>query len=193
MAGNKQAEIVAAAVRLFHEKGFHATSMQDIADAVGLQKGSLYHYIASKEDLLVVIIHGAIAQYNQRLAEIKAMDMPARQRLELAVREHLLGIADNLSMLTIFLRESYALNQAQQEQIAVESDRYNRMFEELYEEGVRSGELRAADSKVVTRTVLGACNWFYRWYRPEGSLPLDELASRVVDILFQGIAAESPA
>lgn len=190
MAGNKQAEIVAAAIRLFQQKGYHATSMQDIADAVGLQKGSLYHYIAGKEDLLVVIIHDAIAQYNARLAEVKAMDLPVRRRLELALRNHLQGIADNLGMLTIFLRESYALNPEQQTMLAGESHKYNQMFEELYREGIARGELREMDPKLATRMVLGACNWFYRWYRPEGPRSMDELITMFTDLVFNGIAAE---
>lgn len=193
MAGNKQAEIVAAAIRLFQHKGYHATSMQDIADAVGLQKGSLYHYISGKEDLLVAIIHDAIAQYNARLSEVRAMDLPVRQKLELAMRYHLQGIADNMGMLTIFLRESYALNPEQQQMLAEESARYNQMFEELFSEGVRTGEIRSLDPKLATRTLLGACNWFYRWYRPEGRNSMGELSDFFVDLLFNGIAAEPTA
>jgi TetR/AcrR family transcriptional regulator, cholesterol catabolism regulator len=189
LAGNKQADIVVAAIRLFHEKGYHATSMQDMADAVGLQKGSLYHYISSKEDLLVVIIHDAIAQYNARLTEVIAKEISVRLKLELAVRNHLVGIAENLGMLTIFLRESYALNPDQQRLISEESNRYNQMFEELYREGVAAGELRPLDPKLATRTVLGACNWFYRWYRPGGTKSIDELTTFFVDLLFNGIAA----
>lgn len=190
---NKQAEIMQAAIHLFQQKGYHATSMQDIADAVGLQKGSLYHYIAGKEDLLVVIMHDALSQYNARLAQIRELDLPVRQRLELAVKAHVKGIAENLGMLTIFLRESYALNPEQQRVISEESDRYNEMFEALFAEGVASGELRHLDPKVSTRVVLGACNWLYRWYRPDGALSIDQLADTFVDLLFNGIAAGPPA
>lgn len=191
MTSNKQAEILSAATRLFQQKGYHATSMQDIADAVGLQKGSLYHYISGKEDLLVVIIQDAIAQYNARLAEVKAMDLPVRDRLELAVRYHLKGIADNLGMLTIFLRESYAVNEEQRRQIAADNARYNQMFEDLYREGIASGEVRDLDPKLVTRTVLGACNWFYRWYDPNGEKSLDELTNFFMDLYFGGIAGRA--
>lgn len=190
MAGNKQSEIQEAAIRLFQQKGYHATSMQDIADAVGLQKGSLYHYISSKEDLLVAIIHDAIAQYNARLDEVRRMDLPVRERLELALRHHLKGIADNLGMLTIFLRESYAVNPDQQELLASESARYNQMFEELFSEGIATGEIRDLDPKLATRTMLGACNWFYRWYRPDGPLSMEQLSDFFVDLLFHGVAAE---
>lgn len=190
---NKQAEIMQAAISLFQQKGYHATSMQDLADAVGLQKGSLYHYISGKEDLLVVIIHDALSQYNARLAEIRGLDLPVRQRLELAVKAHLKGIAENLGMLTIFLRESYALNPQQQQMINTESDRYNRMFEELFAEGIATGEMRDLDPRLATRTALGSCNWFYRWYRPEGAQSIDQMADFFVDLLFNGIAAGPPA
>lgn len=189
MPSNKQIEIVTAAIQLFQQKGYHATSMQDIADAVGLQKGSLYHYITSKDDLLVDIIHDAIAQYNARLAEVRSMDLPVRRKLELAVRYHLQGIAEKLGMLTIFLRESYALEPEKAKVLDEESARYNRMFEELFQEGIDSGEVRGLDPKLATRTVLGACNWFYRWYRPDGARSIDELADFFVDVLFNGIAA----
>lgn len=189
MPSNKQIEIVNAAIQLFQQKGYHATSMQDIADAVGLQKGSLYHYITSKDDLLVDIIHDAIAQYNARLAEVRSMDLPVRRKLELAVRYHLKGIAEKLGMLTIFLRESYALEPDKAKVLDEESARYNRMFEELFQEGIDSGEVRGLDPKLATRTVLGACNWFYRWYRPDGARSIDELADFFVDVLFNGIAA----
>jgi AcrR family transcriptional regulator len=193
LPSNKQIEIVTAAIQLFQQKGYHATSMQDIADAVGLQKGSLYHYITSKDDLLVDIIHDAIAQYNARLAEVRSMDLPVRRKLELAVRYHLTGIAEKLGMLTIFLRESYALEPEKAKVLDEDSARYNQMFEELFQEGIDSGEVRGLDPKLATRTVLGACNWFYRWYRPDGARSIDELADFFVDLLFNGIAAAPTA
>lgn len=190
MAGNKQAEIREAAIALFQQKGYHATSMQDIADAVGLQKGSLYHYISSKEDLLVVIMQDAIIQYNARLTTIQEMAVPIRQKLELAVRYHLEGIAENLGMLTIFLRESYALKPEQRTRVDEESDRYNTMFEQLFAEGIEAGVMRDLDPKLVTRTILGACNWTYRWYRPTGPMSVNEMADFFVDVIFNGLATD---
>lgn len=193
MAGNKQADILSAAIHLFQQKGYHATSMQDIADAVGLQKGSLYHYISGKEDLLVVIIHDVLSQYTARLSEIRSMDLPVRQRLEMAVRFHLHGIADNLGMLTIFLRESYACNEEQQKQIHEESATYNRMFEELFQEGIDAGEIRNMEAKLAARIMLGACNWLYRWYEPDGPKSVGEVADQFVSILFHGVEATKGA
>lgn len=184
---NKQAEIVAAAVQLFQQKGYHATSMQDIADAVGLQKGSLYHYISGKEELLGEIFHNALAKYNARLSDIVATALPVREKIELAVRHHLEGIAENLGVLTIFLRESYALTPEQQARVDEETARYNQMFEDLLAEGMATGEIRQLDPKLTTRTILGSANWFYRWYRPEGRMSLEEVVNFMVDLIFNGI------
>lgn len=72
----------------------------------------------------------------------------------------------------------------------MESARYNTMFEELFREGVASGEVRDLDPKLATRMMLGAVNWFYRWYRPEGTRSIDQLSDLFVDLLFNGVAAE---
>lgn len=185
---NKQADILGAAIQLFGLKGFHATSMQDIADAVGLQKGSLYHYISSKEELLAGIMEEALDKYNSRLRAIVESDQPIQEKITAAIRTHFLGIAENLDMLTIFFRESYALTPDQARDVNRETKLYNDMFETLLAEGMAAGVLRQRDPKLTCRVVLGACNWFYRWYRPEGSRCLEELADFFVDLLLHGAA-----
>jgi len=190
---NKMAEIMAAAIQLFKDKGYHATSMQDIADAVGLQKGSLYHYISSKEDLLILIIREALAQYISNLEEIARSNLPPRDKFAEAVRHHLKGIATNLGMLTVFLREAHALTPEQRAIVDRETRRYNELVEGIYQEGVAQGVFRPLNPKLVCRTVLGACNWFYRWYRPDGPLSLEEMADFFVDVLFRGIEARPAA
>lgn len=191
MASNKLAEIVAAATRLFQEKGYHATSMQDIADGVGLQKGSLYHYISSKEDLLMIIVQEAVDIYVDRLAAISASDLPPREKFAQAVRQHLMGIANNLGMLTIFLREVHALTPEQQALVRRETERYNRVIEEIFAQGVAQGVFRDVDPRLACRAILGSCNWFYRWYRPSGQMSLEQLADFFVDLLFKGIETEA--
>ncbi len=187
MANNKLQGIIAVAIQLFKEKGYHATSMQDIADGVGLQKGSLYHYITSKEELLIIIVQEALDVYVGRLNDIAASPQTSREKFAAAVRFHLIGIATNLGMLTIFLREAHALTPEQQEIVKRETERYNSVIEGIYAEGVLEGVFRPLEPKLACRTVLGACNWFYRWYRPGGPLSLEEMAEFFVDVLFNGI------
>jgi TetR/AcrR family transcriptional regulator, cholesterol catabolism regulator len=82
-------EIIAAAAKVFQTKGYHAATVQDIADAVGILKGSLYHHVKSKEDLLYLIVKEPIARIYERMSEIVAGDLPAEEKLRSAIRAHL--------------------------------------------------------------------------------------------------------
>src|SRR5258708_22013251 len=99
-------EVYRAALRLFREKGYHATSMQDIAAAVGLYKGSLYHYIGGKEDLLIQVFERAMASL---LAEVERIvgdaSLSPRTQLRLVVQAHVAAVADNRDALTVYLDE----------------------------------------------------------------------------------------
>ncbi|MHB0884889.1 MAG: TetR/AcrR family transcriptional regulator [Bacillota bacterium] len=187
MNPGKSEEILTAAIRLFQEKGYHATSMQDIADAVGLQKGSLYHHISSKEELLAWIVARALARYVEELQGIVESGRPARERLKEAVQNHIRIIAENLGMLTIFLRESPALTAEQREAEEEGGRRYRQLFERLIAEGVASGDFRAVDPKMAALSIIGACNWTYRWYDPAGALTHREISEQVWDYFYQGL------
>ncbi|MHB8926366.1 MAG: TetR/AcrR family transcriptional regulator [Bacillota bacterium] len=187
MNSGKSEEILAAAIRLFQEKGYHATSMQDIADAVGLQKGSLYHHISSKEDLLAKIITRALARYVEELQGIAGSRRPARERLKEAVQNHIRIIAENLGMLTIFLRESPALTPQQREAEEEGGRRYRQLFEQLIAEGVATGDFRPVDPKITALAIIGACNWTYRWYDPGGKLTHREISELVWSYFYEGL------
>src|SRR5207248_8865877 len=100
----REEQVRAAALRLFKEKGYHATSMRDIAEVVGINKGSLYSYIRSKEDLLIPFFERAMGLL---LAEIEAISADSSlgptERLKRAIRAHVLNVADNLDVLTVYL------------------------------------------------------------------------------------------
>ncbi|MCL6445779.1 MAG: TetR/AcrR family transcriptional regulator [Alicyclobacillus sp.] len=187
MASNKQAEIARAAVQLFEQKGYHATSVQDIADAVGLQKGSLYHYIESKEDLLLQIAQQAITEFNQKLERILAQDVPARHKLVQAIENHLVVSITNLQTTTVLLRETFSLTEPQHQVIQAHTDEYLRLWTRILEEGKATGEFAVQDTKVAALAILGACNWVYRWYKPTGPLPASEIASRFADLFLEGL------
>src|SRR5512146_1074772 len=93
---NKEEKIFTEAVRIFKEKGYHATSVQDIADAVHLQKGSLYHYISSKEELLFKIFERGTGALTQRLKEIIASDLSPSDKLRAAIQAHIIALCEEL-------------------------------------------------------------------------------------------------
>lgn len=187
MATNRQAEIALAAVKLFEEKGYHATSVQDIADEVGLQKGSLYHYIHSKEDLLHQIAHQAISEFNERLEKILASDVPAQQKLTKAIENHLTVSISNLQTTTVLLREAFSLGEHQHQVIQDLTDKYVYLWTKILEEGQANGEFEVPQPKLAALALLGACNWVYRWYKTSGKLSAEDVSKVFSDLFLNGL------
>lgn len=187
MATNKQMEIALAAVKLFEQKGYHATSVQDIADEVGLQKGSLYHYIHSKEDLLLQIAHQAITEFNQRLERILEADIPAREKLVQAIENHLTVSISNLQTTTVLLREAFSLGEHPHQMIQDLTDRYVELWTNILHEGDKNGEFKLQDAKITALAILGSCNWIYRWYRTDGRLSAKQVAGVFADLFLTGV------
>lgn len=191
MASNKYEEIAQAAVKLFERKGYHATSVQDIADEVGLQKGSLYHYISSKEDLLMQLAHRSISDFNakmERLLEDQALTN--RERLLQALENHLHVVTTHQSLTTVLLREAFSLKEEPQKVIQELSDKYLNLWTRMLEEGVAAGEFRPVNARVTALAILGSCNWAYRWYKEGGKLTAEQIAALFADLFLDGMTKE---
>lgn len=186
---SKEERILEVAMRIFRERGYHAASMQEIADAVGMQKGSLYYYISGKQELLFMILERAIDTITTRLEEIWRSDLPPKEKLWQAIINHLDIVSQRLDMLTILLRERHALSPSQQEAIDSKRVNYERLLQKILAEGVRTGEFRDIDVKIVSFGILGMCNWLYQWYSPEGRLTAREIAEIFGDLIFRGVLA----
>jgi AcrR family transcriptional regulator len=186
----REEQVRAAALRLFKEKGYHATSMRDIANAVGINKGSLYSYIKSKEDLLIPVFERAMGVLLVQIEHITAdPSLPPTERLKRAIHAHVTAVADNLDVLTVYLSEwrqlaaeSLATNRAQRE-------RYAALFHQILRDGVATGEFRPMDTRIVMLGMIGMCNYLFRWYRPDGRLTPDEVADELIEMIMQGVRA----
>ena len=181
-------EVYAAALRLFKEKGYHATSMQDIAAAVGLYKGSLYHYIGGKEDLLVQVFERAMGSLISRVEGIVAdSSLSPSQQLRHIVDAHVSAVASNLDALTVYLHEWRALASDSLDTVRKQRERYAVLVGEVVRRGVACGEFRAADASVATLGLLGMCNWLCQWYRPGGRLSAREIGRAFSDLVLGGL------
>lgn len=186
-AANKDEQIYAEAVRIFKQKGYHATSVQDIATAVGLQKGSLYHYISSKEDLLSQIFERGTGAMTEHLQDILASDAPPPEKLRRAMRAHVNALCDQLDMYTVYLTERRMLSGRIQNKVRAEAERHARLLEQILQQGVRSGDFRAVDAKMTAHAILGMCNWMYQWYSPGGRLSPSDIADLFANLMLQGL------
>ena len=178
-------ELTRQAARLFAEKGYHGTSIGDLADAMGVQKGSLYAHIASKQDLLYeTMAEGARAFH----AGLDAIDdhLPAPEKIRLALRSHLRVVAEQLDVATVFVREWRYLEGERRDEFVAERRRYEERFRALFREGRELGELRTdLDDATAALLALSAANWAYTWLRPDGAT--DELADRFTALLLDGM------
>ncbi len=176
---NREEEIRAAALRVFREKGYHGASMQDIADAVGLLKGSLYHYIRSKEQLLARLFEGALEDSLVELGAIAAGEGTARERMRAMVRAYALAVVRNLDAVGVYLREWRSLPRGDLAVVRQRRRSMRRLFERVIEGGMRAGQFTKGDEKLATLAILGMCNWLYGWYRPRGAKSADEIADEL--------------
>jgi AcrR family transcriptional regulator len=178
-------ELASVAARLFAERGFHGTSMGDIADALGVQKGSLYSLTSSKQELLYRAMRDGADAFHAALDAIPE-ELPAVERIRLALRAHLRVVSQQLEIATVFTREWRSLEDERRAEILAERRRYEARVRGLFLEGVESGELRSdLDVSAATLVVLSAANWAYTWLQPGADT--DELADRFTAILVDGI------
>lgn len=188
-ASARKAELTREAARLFAERGYHGTSIGDIAGALGVQKGSLYAHIESKQDLLYEAMQEGARAFHAALDAIPE-DLPASERIRLALRAHLRVVAEQLDVATVFVREWRYLEGARADEFLAERRRYEERFRALFREGREQGALRTdLDDAAAALLVLSAANWAYTWL-PAGA-DTDELADRFFSILIEGIRGYS--
>src|ERR687883_370926 len=178
-------ELTRQAARLFAQKGYHGTSIGDLAEAMGVQKGSLYAHIASKQDLLYETMAEGGRAFHAGLDAIDE-DAPATEKIRLALRSHLRVVADQLDVATVFVQEWRYLEGERREEIVAERRRYEDRIRGYFREGRELGELRTdVDDATAGLLVLSAANWAYTWLQP--GRDTDELADRFHDLLVNGM------
>ncbi len=204
----RRTELTRAAARLFAEKGYHGTSVGDLAAALGVQKGSLYAHIESKADLLWEVASEGAAAFHAALDAVPDEET-AVERIRAALRAHLRVVAEQLDVATVFVREWRYLEGERREEFVAERRRYEERFRALFREGRELGELRAdLDDGTAALLALSAANWAYTWLRARpaegvrssrpgaggsalGASSLradtDELADRFTALLLEGM------
>ncbi|ADV66745.1 TetR/AcrR family transcriptional regulator [Deinococcus maricopensis] len=188
---SRREQIHDVASQLFSERGYHATSMRDLASQLGMQGGSLYAHISSKEELLVEIVDQAARQFDDALMPLKDADMGPEDKLREAMRRHLEVVTHNLESATVFFHEWKHLSPDAYKKVTDWRDTIDRLYRELVQEGIRKGVLRAdLDVKMTAYLLLSAVNWTYTWYRPGGTLDATSIANHFADMLLVGLRTE---
>ena len=187
MALDRKEQIYSTARSLFSERGYHATTVRDIARELNMQGGSLYAHIESKEDVLWEIVNRAAEQFLGAVEPIVASGKSPADKLRDMVRAHVQVVADNLADATVFLHEWKFLGEERRQAIAERRDRYENLYRRVIEEGVRSGTFAPTDPKMAALLVLSAVNWLPQWYKSSGPLSPPEVADRFSELVLRGL------
>lgn len=184
--GRKE-NVLEAAVALFSRKGYHGTTVRDIALESGMLSGSLYAHFAGKEDMLFAIVERAAMDFLGALEPIARGRGSAATKLRAAMVAHLSVVSQSMDAATIFLHEWKALSEGRQEQVQVWRSRYEELLASIIRQGAESGEFRPVDEKFARLLVLSAVNWVYEWYDPSGSLGPEAVAEKFSDLILRGL------
>lgn len=184
-------EIILSAAQIFREKGFHATSMQDIADSVHLQKASLYHHIDSKQEILLAVLDRALDVVIEDIEPIIDSDLPSVDKLKLAMARYIERVTSSADLAAVLLLEHRSLEPRLRARHIARRDRFEELWRAIVREGVERGEFRPLDLSIVTFALLGVQNWLITWYRESGRLSGSELAEQFADIFLHGLSMNS--
>ena len=183
-------DILDAAAQVFRKKGFHGASMADIAESVNLQKASLYHHVSSKQEILLALLDRAIEMLTEQIAPLAAQTTPADQKLRQMIRTYLKLLAENADLASVLLFEHRSLEPKQHTRHIPNRDRFEALWRDVILEGVNSKKFTCSDPGLAARALLGTLNWTLTWYRPNGSMTIEEIADQITDLLFKGLSAK---
>jgi AcrR family transcriptional regulator len=178
-------DVVAAAARLFQEKGYDATSLEDIAGEVGLWKGSIYHYIDSKEELLFAVVREPAVRILEQVREIARLDLPATERIRRVARSHAETLEATFVYASVYLQE-IAGRQRSAEWAAMDRE-YVDTISTMFRSGIDDGEFSPyLHPRTATLTLVGALNWMTHWYRPGGAMSANVIADQICTTFLEG-------
>lgn len=173
---------------LFSEKGFTATSMQDVSDAVGLLKGSLYYYVESKEELLFEVLRDLHREGEQIIEDIDFDSDDPMSEFRKYLCTLTIYAGENRDRLSIFFRDFRFVPSERQKEIIADRDMYEMAAVRLIEKGKAKGQVNASvNSKVAAYSIVGATAITHQWYRPDGPISLKAIGEQVSKSLVDGL------
>jgi AcrR family transcriptional regulator len=180
-------QILRTAADLFRERGYRATTLDDIAARLAMSKASLYTYFHAKEEMLAAISRRTIETFTRELALVLRSDLAPEDKLRRVVRDHVRFVIANRSFLTVFFGEEANLPGRLARALAAQKDRYDKGVEAIVAEGVRRGVFRDVPPRLVVFGLLGMLNWVHKWYNPRGRWGAEEISAAFLAMVEGGL------
>ena len=183
-------QILRTAADLFRERGYRASTLDDIAARLGMSKASLYTYFRAKEEMLAAISRETIEGFTRELAVVLRSDLSPEDQLRRIVRQHVRFVIANRSFLAVFFSEEANLPTRFARAIAAQKDRYDKGVESVVADGIRRGVFRDGPSRLVVFGLLGMLNWVYKWYNPRGRWGAEEISAAFLALVEGGLVRQ---
>jgi len=182
----KRDAVILTAARAFKERGFHHTSLDDVAALLNVTKPTIYHYVDNKEQILFECFRTGLDQIRAAFSEVRSPGVPARQRLELVIRRYAAAVTSEFGWCMV-RAEDQDLSPAMSSQIKTLKSEIDQGIRRLLREGQEDGSIRECDPKMTAFALAGALNWIAHWYQSDASLTPDEIADRFVAVFIDGL------
>jgi len=186
----KREAVLRAAVRMFNERGFHATSLDDVAASLGISKRTIYHYLANKDQVLLECVTLGLQQLLEAAEQARGEDGDGRRRLTRFLRRYAEINMDDFGRCVIRTGEE-ALSLASLPRYRQLKRQIDNALRGMITDAIADGSIAPVDVRMAAFTLAGALNWPARWHDPEGPLPTETIAAQLVDILTQGLDPRS--
>jgi AcrR family transcriptional regulator len=181
----RQQEVVLAAAQVFAQRGYDRTSMQELAEAMGLAAGALYHYFGGKEQLLIRICDQLMDPLLERARSLLADDDPAAEQLRALVRLWVAHVVEHRDHMLVFQQERHLVDHGEQWRgVRARRKRFERIVDDVLARGDEAGAFIGGDRRLARSALLGMVNHTAQWYRPKGGLTPEEIADGYVDLLL---------
>ncbi len=183
-----KAEILDAAAQIFRIKGYHATSMSDIAGAVNLQKASLYHHVSSKQEILLELLDRALELLSEQIRDIvKDQNAKVDEKLRQMMHAYLKALTDHIDLASVLLLEHRSLEPELHARHVPNRDGFEALWREVIDEGMETGAFCSVETALTARNLLGAMNWTITWFNTKGELSVDDIADQLANLFLDGL------
>lgn len=186
---NRKEQIVEIATRLFHEKGYHATSMRHLAEQTGMEAASLYNHITSKDELLQQICFGMATHYNAHLEQVENEDISPVARIEKMVRFHIGEMMTQFEAVYVTNRDWKHLKEPLLGNFLQQRKTYEKRFSQLVQQALDSGEIKPVHPHAAVLTILSAVRGIEFWYRNPRNISAAQIEEDMVRILLNGLCS----
>ncbi|KXK15264.1 MAG: transcriptional regulator, TetR family [Chloroflexi bacterium OLB14] len=180
-------DILDTAAQVFRKKGFHGASMADIAEALGVQKPSLYHHVKSKQEILLALLDRALDMLIEHIEKISSQNIPADQKLKQMIRGYLSALAENADLTAVLLFEHRSLDKKTHTRHVPHRDKFEALWRDVLMEGMKSKVFQIKDVNLTVRALMGVMNWTLTWYQPNGEKSIEQIADDYADFMLKGM------